>query len=180
MVAFMDLEQTIHDLHDRSAIRDLLGRYCRAVDRRDFTLLESLYHADARDCHMDFEGDLPEFLAYVRRTTAPLRTMHHLLGQTSIDLRGDTARCETYLSSHSTFLGGELWDTPAFAADQVMLVTVTGRYLDTITRRNDEWRFYRRLFMVDFRHVRPITDRVEDGIARSGSWPDDPVYGMSS
>jgi hypothetical protein len=36
---------------DRDAIENLLGLYCRAIDRLDLELLESVYHPDAVDDH---------------------------------------------------------------------------------------------------------------------------------
>jgi SnoaL-like domain len=38
-------------LLDESAIRQLLARYSRAIDRRDYELLRSCYHPDAVDEH---------------------------------------------------------------------------------------------------------------------------------
>lgn len=41
----------LQQMLDREAIRDLVWRYCRAVDRRDFAALSALYHPDAIDEH---------------------------------------------------------------------------------------------------------------------------------
>jgi hypothetical protein len=36
---------------DRAAIENVLGLYCRAIDRLDVELLRSVYHPDAIDDH---------------------------------------------------------------------------------------------------------------------------------
>ena len=172
-------DSLVRELVDKEHIRSLLMRYCRAIDRKDYASLLTLYHPDAVDDHEDFKGGPQELVEYARSKCERLETMHHLLGQTHIELRGSKAFCETYLSSHSTFSGGGLWNTGDTASDdQLMLVTVTGRYLDQIERRNDEWRFFRRVFVIDFRHVRPIQRATEGSAKRSTTWPEDLVYSM--
>lgn len=47
-------EQTLETLMacaDRAAIENVLGTYCRAIDRLDLELLRSVYHPDAVDDH---------------------------------------------------------------------------------------------------------------------------------
>jgi len=38
-------------MSDREAIENLLGLYCRAIDRLDVELLKSVYHPDGIDDH---------------------------------------------------------------------------------------------------------------------------------
>ena len=54
------------DYQAREAIRDLVLRYCRAIDRRDFELLAQLYAEDSVDDHGAlFSGTGAEFVAWV-------------------------------------------------------------------------------------------------------------------
>ena len=48
---------------DKMALHELVQNYCRAVDRRDYALLESVYHPDSIDDHSPmFKGSGPEFV----------------------------------------------------------------------------------------------------------------------
>lgn len=50
---------------DRQEIHDVVLRYCRGIDRLDFGLVRSAYHADAVDHHTGFDGSVEEYLAWV-------------------------------------------------------------------------------------------------------------------
>ena len=47
-------------LEDQQAIRDVLSRYARGVDRCDLGLLKSAYHPDGYDDHGFFKGNASE------------------------------------------------------------------------------------------------------------------------
>lgn len=79
-------------------IRNVLYRYCRAIDRRDSELLRAVYHDDAFDDHGPrFRGGPDEFVAWVMPHMRDhfVRTMHRL-HNILIELDGDSARVETY------------------------------------------------------------------------------------
>jgi len=44
-------ESALEELVARNAITEVLYRYCRGVDRRDWELLRSCYHPEAQDDH---------------------------------------------------------------------------------------------------------------------------------
>ncbi|MEY3566868.1 MAG: hypothetical protein RLZ19_882, partial [Actinomycetota bacterium] len=46
----------IDEVVAREHIRDVVYRYARGVDRRDFDLVRSCYHPDATDDHGPFTG----------------------------------------------------------------------------------------------------------------------------
>ena len=59
------LEAQVGELRDREAIREVIHRYCQAVDRCDLEMLKSCYHADGYDDHGFFAGNAHEFAEYV-------------------------------------------------------------------------------------------------------------------
>ena len=61
------IEAIVRELHDKQSIREVLTRYCRAVDRMDRDLLISVYHPDAVDDHGFFVGAREDFWAWVNR-----------------------------------------------------------------------------------------------------------------
>ena len=45
------MNSRLAELGDQQAIRDVLARYWRGIDRGDADLVRSTYHPDARDAH---------------------------------------------------------------------------------------------------------------------------------
>lgn len=120
-------------------VREVLARYCRAIDRCDLDLLKSVYWPEATDDHIIFDGNAIEFAAFV----IPMLKEHtectmHMIGNVWMQLDGDVACTETYVSAYHRLRGG--------AGE----VTVGGRYLDRIERRNGEWRIAERKFVLDW------------------------------
>ena len=77
---------------DQLAIRDLVMRYCRGCDRRDFPLVRSLYHDDAIDDHGTmFRGSADAFVAWLEEATAPWELTRHEIGNSVIVIDGDRA-----------------------------------------------------------------------------------------
>ena len=130
-------------LLDRREIEDVVLRYCRGIDRRDFELVRRCYHEDARDRHGSFDGSVDEYIEWVDRLTARYRWSMHLVGNVLIDLDPavpDLAACETYgVSLHRS-------DDP-----RPHMNLATGfRYLDRFERREDEWRIADRTAIGDW------------------------------
>src|SRR5437667_429045 len=50
----------------KSEINEVVTRYCRGVDRRDWELVRSCYHPDAIDDHGRFVGGPDEFVEHVK------------------------------------------------------------------------------------------------------------------
>src|SRR5262249_11432964 len=60
-----DMDGDVRALLDEQAIRRVLARYCRGIDRLDQDLVRSCYHPDATEAHGTFTGGLEEYLAWV-------------------------------------------------------------------------------------------------------------------
>jgi len=59
------LETEVKELKDREAIREVIHRYCQAVDRCDLEMLKSCYWEDGYDDHGFFAGNAHKFAEYV-------------------------------------------------------------------------------------------------------------------
>ena len=49
------MDPRLSRLLDRNEIEEVVLRYCRGIDRRDFDLVRSCYHPDATDRHGSFD-----------------------------------------------------------------------------------------------------------------------------
>jgi hypothetical protein len=155
-------------LIDKEAIRTVLGRFCRGVDRGDARALASVYHAGALEHHGDFAGSAADWMR-LALDVAPqhFTVMHHSLGTSNIELMGDIAAVETYFSA-GCVMRGETEGAP-------VATTIHGRYVDRFERRDGEWRIANRVVVKDFREVRQIDDPEEKyPLGRWGAG--DPVY----
>jgi hypothetical protein len=134
------------DLESREEIRDVLVRLARGTDRRDPELIRSCYHADGFDDHGAFRGSPEAFAAWVPEILAPFAATMHVLGNVSIDQRGDIAFVETYGTAHHVFPA----DDPGGARDGIMGL----RYVDRFERRDGgPWRIARRVCVWDYAYA---------------------------
>jgi ketosteroid isomerase-like protein len=162
------IEERVRVLEDLEAIRAVLGRYCRAIDRADAGLLSTVFHEDATDDHGEFRGSAGDFAKWAM-TEGPKRyqTMQHTLGTINIELDGDVAYTEAYFANPGVLRmpqGGE-----------PMLSVLIGRYVDRLERRHGEWRIASRVVVKDYREVRPLHE-ADDLYKRSVQGPEDYVY----
>ena len=131
---------------DRLQLQDLVMRYCRGCDRRDFALVRSLYHDDAIDDHgAMFKGGPDEFVAWLPQATAHWDLTRHSISNSLFVIDGDRAEGEHYV---------EAWHrTPA--PDARMFI-VLGRYLDRYERRDGVWKFLHRSLVFDHGSIVPV------------------------
>lgn len=162
-------DPALHDLLAESAIRRLVFRYARAVDRLDADLLRSCFHADATvvtGTESDVEGFVSGVMAGLRR----YRLTHHATSNLLIEVEGDRARGEAYVEARHRL--------PAEDGGLDRDVVFGGRYVDTYERRAGEWRIASRAVVHDWSVVAPVQERW----AHAESFPqgrrsrEDPVY----
>jgi uncharacterized protein (TIGR02246 family) len=84
-----------HETAARAAITDVLARYARGLDRRDFAEVADCFAADARAEYsgVRLESGVDAIVAHVRGV-AQLDATTHLFGLPVIDVDGDEARSE--------------------------------------------------------------------------------------
>jgi hypothetical protein len=148
----------------REALRDLTARYCRAVDRRDFALVRSLYHDDAVHDHgAMFQGGPDAFVAWLGGAMGDIVT-HHFIGNALFAIGGDEAEGEVYTINYH-IIGG--------ARDYI----AGGRYLDHYVRQDGRWLFKARKRVLDWTHERETkAGQTGAGVARGAFGADDASY----
>lgn len=160
-------------LLDERAIRDVLFRYCRGVDRLELDLVRECYHPDAIDDHGSFRGGVDDFLAWIGRLLPKYDVTMHFLGNMLVEFSPDSpdvARAETY--------GVAIHQKPGAAPE--LNLTIGFRYLDSFERRGSVgWRIADRLCTtewvraVDPASIFPVGDRFLRGGRGERS---DPVF----
>lgn len=160
----------LRSLLDKDAIRDVLSRYARGIDRIAPDLVRSVYHADAIDIHGTFRGDRDEFAERSSRISPDNLCGHHAMTHSHIELEGDTARVETYFIHH--------FERFARKRNEVRAGVMVGRYLDRMERRAGEWRIAVRRVVVDVAWEWPKGDEPPGAktFPRGARWPDDEVF----
>lgn len=145
---------TMNDIIDREAIRDVIYRYARAVDRNDKQLLESVYWPDAIDERDSFTGSRDEFVAWVLPQLHRVASVaQHLIGNILIRVDGDMAAVESYLHGYMRMRDGD------------QDIVFGGRYIDRMEKRDQEWRIIHRRLMFDF-----VRDYPDSATRRTGKY----------
>ena len=135
-----NITEELKALLERDRIRDCIVRLARGEDRRDGDAIRATYWPDSTTDYGVFKGSFDEYFAWVIPGSPAIPVTQHLLGQSQIELQGDTARVETQVVSyHRVNMGTEERDT-----------TIGGRYLDRVEKRGGEWRIAQRTMLYDW------------------------------
>jgi hypothetical protein len=136
------MEAAVQALIDKEAIRDCIARLARGEDRRDPAVLSACFWPDSGFDYAMYKGEFPEYLAWVTPGADAITNTQHVLGQTVIDLDGNTARAETYvISYHRVDMGEETGERDT---------CIGGRYLDVMERRDGKWAIAHRTMLYDW------------------------------
>jgi hypothetical protein len=161
-------ESRADSLADRLSITDLIYRYCRSVDRLDVPLGHSIWHEDATaDYGADFyqgngRGAIDHICAEHRRTLHHSHQVSNIL----IELDGDRAGSEAYATA----------SLRAYRNEQLVQMTIWGRYIDRWSRRSGRWGLDHRLVIRDFDEIREVTPVNQHHLGRRDR--SDPSYGV--
>jgi hypothetical protein len=154
---------------DRQAITDLIYRYCRSMDRIDYELGYSIWHDDAiADYGSHYQGTGRGFIDHVCEHHRHLLYHSHQISNVLIELRGDYAGSESYVTANLRFLQN----------GQLKQATVWSRYIDQWSKRNGRWGIDKRIALRDFDEIRDITPLSQ--INEGKRDPSDPSYAVLS
>lgn len=156
------MESEVQELRDRESIREIIHRYCQAVDRCDLEMLKSCYWEDGYDDHGFFAGNAHEFAEYVIPCLENIDSSMHSITNTRFKFDGDLCACTSqWTVAHR------------LAHDQGFTDFIhRGRYLDVWEKREGEWKLLHRVIAGDIDHWIHTQD-----ISAALSGPNDPLRG---
>lgn len=156
------------EMLDRAALQHLVCTYGHAIDRHDYRLLRTLYHADATDDHSPFfNGSADDYIAWLPSMMAQWSLTSHAMTNMVFLLDGDQA--EGVITART-------WHR---AADHSYDFIAWGRYADRYCKQDGIWRFQHRFFILESSETRPVADAngfATDGVAMGAAGGDDPMY----
>ena len=146
-------EPDVAGLAARSAITEVLHRYCRALDRMDRGLALSCWHAGGTDDHSpNYTGPAAGFVDWVWGVHAGFVQTRHVTNNVLIDLAGDCAGVESYVSILLR----------ARRDDGIVDLFTQGRYLDDFERIDGVWAIRHRRSISEWHRVDRLRDTVAD------------------
>ncbi|MCH9670938.1 MAG: nuclear transport factor 2 family protein [Gammaproteobacteria bacterium] len=150
-------------LEDRHYINEALRRWARAVDRRDWPLVRTVFHADGYDDHGMYKGGVDGLIAWLEERHKNITQSMHVLGNVFIEFAGrDAAVVETYVVAYQRYeaqspddlsqLVAALGEALAAGGGPVD-VMMPARYVDVFERREGRWRIAERTTIFEGRYV---------------------------
>jgi len=135
-------------LADRQEITENIYKYCRSVDRLDVPLGHSVWNEDSFADYGEsfYQGPGKGVIDQICAQHLHLLSHTHQVSNILIDLNGDTAGSEAYITANLRTVQDE----------QTMQMTVYGRYIDQWSRQNGSWGIDKRVFVLDFDQIRPV------------------------
>ena len=167
-----DVSITVEELVAKQAITDVIYTYCRALDRMDWDLAQTVWHPDGTADYGAgmYQGTGPGFLEWVWTQHAGMMGHSHQITNILIDVDGAHAASEAYVTAALRL--------PADDGAQATEIVSRGRYVDTWSRRDGRWAIDHRRFAEDFTSTYQVTAmEPADAELRTGRRDrDDPSY----
>jgi SnoaL-like domain len=163
-------EIEISDWVEQAKITRVLTAYARGVDRIDVPLIKSCFWPDATDRHGTFDGNAHDFADYLGTALRAYKTSMHALTNIQIDVDGDKARSESYVTGHHI--------VERDGKDRKF--SLGARYLDRLERRGGQWKISSRLLVLEWTDVPDDLDDIAAHLSkittRGAPAPDDPWH----
>lgn len=134
------IERDLIELLDREKIRDCPARLARGEDRRNIEIIAGAYWPSATIDLGIFTGSFDEYSAFVVPGSPDIPVTQHVLGQSLVQLHGDTALVETHVLAYHRVA----------TADSPRDSVIGGRYLDWMDKIDGHWRISRRTMLYDW------------------------------
>jgi hypothetical protein len=173
------------DLATREEIREVIARYCRGADRLDWDLVRSCFHADARDEHGFYDGDIDGMIAFFSDWSASnYRSATHFVGNQISSVEGDSAISEAYCVSYlrltveraqserfaKLFDPDELTAVCADARSGFVDFVIAVRFVDRFERRAPDgtWLIAHRVVVHEWDRLDPVRASARIGSVHKG------------
>jgi hypothetical protein len=172
-------------LADRLEIQDLIYRWCRGVDRRDWDLVREVFHPDAHDDHGVFAGGVEEMIAWLKERHSDITQSMHHAGNLLIDFTGpDTAVVETSIMARQRYAESATAARVAMLGDVVgnepgiLDMQGAGRYVDRVERRGEGWKIANRVVVFEglWASRAPDLPKPQEGWPMAHRDRTDPLY----
>ena len=164
-------EPDVQMLADKQAITEVIYRYCRALDRMDANAARAIWHdGGTADYGPLFAGTGEEFVEWVWRAHAAMARHSHQITNILIEVDGDTASSESYVTVALRTKAG---------AGVAVEIEARGRYVDRWSRRGGRWAIDHRRFVQDLSRTHDADPlEPDDGVSRRDR--SDPSYEVLS
>ena len=175
------MEEKLIIAAEKIEISDVIYKYCRAIDRMDRELLESVFHEDSTHHHGEYEGSSSKFCDFAFDILSEMEFTQHHVGNILIDLDGDKAWSESYWTAYHRMAKGKESDMGFLAEHDVSIdedVFVGGRYIDYFEKRKNVWKIAKRQGVHDWVRFEPANEKGQ--LQAAGPTPSrsrkDPAY----
>lgn len=140
------MAEITEQLWAREQIRDLLHRYCKGIDRRDWAMVRSCFADDHVHSHGEFTGSADDFIGFAAQVLSKIPATHHTIGNVHIDLApdGQGASTEANFVAYHLIEAGHTEGTPVPTGGKATDWIVAGRYCDRFERRDGAWLIVKR------------------------------------
>ena len=130
---------SIEEISDRIQINDLLIRYTVALDTKDWSLLDTCFTPDAQvdySASGGIKGPYPDVRNWLQKTLAAFSMTQHFIGNSTVEIDGDSAKSRTYLINPLGF---------AKPDGGLHIYTLGAYYNDRLVYTDDGWRIAERI-----------------------------------
>jgi 3-phenylpropionate/cinnamic acid dioxygenase small subunit len=129
---------SLQEISDRIEINDLLIRYTKAIDQKDWKLLDTVFMPDAELDYVSsggIEGRYPEVRAWLEKALAIFPVTVHYVTNSEVTLQGDRASARTAVYNPMFFKNPD---------GTLHHFAVGAYYVDELVRTKQGWRVAKR------------------------------------
>jgi len=166
------VDEALQRLLDKQEIAEVLTRYMRAVDRGDVERLRGCYLAGATEEHGGvFSGTAEAYVDDITRTlTHPKAITTHVLSNILIEIEGDRADVECYVTAFARVKAGD--------------TLTVARMIDVFEKVGGRWGIRHRRLLWEWNHDMERSEGWIFGLLapdtsvlhRGAKFPADPIY----